>query len=130
MFALQYKIKFLQPHKEYFLHIILPYIPVLFFFSNAHHRTFLGKERQHLHCVQGGYFLIFFLIGKEGIGASQVAQVVKSTPAKVGDPGSIPWIGKIPWSRKWQSSSILAWKIPWTEEPGGMQSMESQNSWT
>ena len=26
-------------------------------------------------------------------------------------------------------SSILAWKIPWTEEPGGLQSMESQKSW-
>ena len=23
-------------------------------------------------------------------------------------------------------SYILAWKIPWTEEPGGLQSMESQ----
>ena len=23
-------------------------------------------------------------------------------------------------------SSILAWKIPWTEKPGGLQSMESQ----
>ena len=22
--------------------------------------------------------------------------------------------------------SILAWRIPWTEEPGGLQSMESQ----
>ena len=26
-------------------------------------------------------------------------------------------------------SSILDWKIPWTEEPGGLQSMELQ-SWT
>ena len=25
-------------------------------------------------------------------------------------------------------SSILAWKIPWTEEPGGLQSMESQRA--
>ena len=25
-------------------------------------------------------------------------------------------------------SSILAWKIPWTEDPGGLQSMESQES--
>ena len=25
-------------------------------------------------------------------------------------------------------SSILAWKIPWTEEPGGLQSMGSQKS--
>ena len=23
-------------------------------------------------------------------------------------------------------SSILAWKMPWTEEPGGLQSIESQ----
>ena len=25
-------------------------------------------------------------------------------------------------------SNILAWKIPWTEEPGGLQSMVSQES--
>ena len=25
-------------------------------------------------------------------------------------------------------SNILAWRIPWTEEPGGLQSMESQES--
>ena len=27
-------------------------------------------------------------------------------------------------------SSILAWEIPWTEEPGGLQSMGSQKSQT
>jgi len=27
-------------------------------------------------------------------------------------------------------SSILAWRFPWTEEPGGLQSMESKKSWT
>ena len=27
-------------------------------------------------------------------------------------------------------SSILAWEIPWTEEPGGLQSVGSQKSWT
>ena len=27
-------------------------------------------------------------------------------------------------------SNMLAWKIPWTEEPGGLQSMGSQKSWT
>ena len=26
-------------------------------------------------------------------------------------------------------SRILAWKIPWTEEPGGLQSMELQKNW-
>ena len=33
-----------------------------------------------------------------------------------------------PWRRKWQAhSSILAWEIPWTEEPGGVQSMGLQS---
>ena len=27
-------------------------------------------------------------------------------------------------------SSILAWKIPWTEDPGGLQSIGSQKNWT
>ena len=26
--------------------------------------------------------------------------------------------------------TILAWRIPWTEKPGGLQSMELQKSWT
>ena len=38
-----------------------------------------------------------------------------------GDLGSIPGLGKIPWRRKMAThSSILAWRIPWTEEPGGL----------
>ena len=40
-----------------------------------------------------------------------------------------PWFGKILWRRKWQPihSSILVWGIPWTEEPGGLQSTGSQS---
>ena len=35
-----------------------------------------------------------------------------------------PWVGKIPWRRKWSTHSrILAWRIPWTEEPGRLQSL-------
>ena len=35
-----------------------------------------------------------------------------------------PWVRKIPWGRKQQTHfSILAWEIPWTEKPGGLQSM-------
>jgi len=33
--------------------------------------------------------------------------------------GFDPWVGKIPWRRACNPSSILAWSIPWTEEPGG-----------
>ena len=40
-----------------------------------------------------------------------------------------PWVGKIPWRREMAPhSSSLAWEIPWTEEPGGLQSMGLQKS--
>ena len=37
------------------------------------------------------------------------------------------WSGKIPWRRKWQPTPVsLPGKTPWTEEPGGLQSLELQ----
>ena len=61
------------------------------------------------------------------IGASQVALAVKNLPANAGDVGFHLWVGKPPRRRKWQlASSILAWRIPWTEEPGGLQSVVQQ----
>ena len=33
-----------------------------------------------------------------------------------------PWVGAIPWRRKWQLTPVfLPGKIPWTEEPSGLQ---------
>ena len=38
-----------------------------------------------------------------------------------------PWVGEIPLEEGMAAHSrILAWRIPWTEEPGGLQSMGSQ----
>ena len=46
---------------------------------------------------------------------------------------------QVQFSRGWEDplekematySSILAWEIPWTEEPSGLQSMAWQKSWT
>ena len=40
-----------------------------------------------------------------------------------------PWVGKDPLEKQMAThSSILAREIPWTEEPGGLQSMGSQKS--
>ena len=44
------------------------------------------------------------------------------------------WVRSLGWEDPLEEgmathSSVLAWRIPWTEEPGGSQSMESQ-SWT
>ena len=40
---------------------------------------------------------------------------------------SDPWVGKIPWRKAWQYSSILVWRILWTEEPGRLQSPRSHS---
>ena len=39
--------------------------------------------------------------------ASQVVLVVKNPPANAGDGGFNPWIGKIPWRRVWQHTSVF-----------------------
>ena len=52
--------------------------------------------------------------------------MVKNLTAKAGDAGSIPGSGRCPGEGTASLSSILAWEIPWTKEPGGLQSMGSQ----
>ena len=42
---------------------------------------------------------------------------------------SIPGLGRSPGGAHGNPSSVLAWRIPWTEEPGGLQSIGLQ-SWT
>ena len=54
--------------------------------------------------------------------------MVKNPLAKA-DEGSIPGLGRSSGRGMATHSSILAWIIPWTEEPGGLQSTGSQ-SWT
>ena len=56
-----------------------------------------------------------------------MALVVKNPPANAGDirdVGWIPGLGTSPGGIHATHSSILAWRIPWTEEPEGVQSIE------
>ena len=48
--------------------------------------------------------------------------VVKKMPVNAGDLGLISDLGRSPGEENGSHSSILAWRIPWTEEPGGLQS--------
>ena len=52
--------------------------------------------------------------------------VVRNLPANAGDEGSIPGLEDHLEKEMTIHFSILAWKIPWTEEPGRLQSMGSQ----
>ena len=45
--------------------------------------------------------------------------------------GFDPWVGKIPWRRKWQPTLVfLPGKYHEQRKPGGLQSMELKKSWT
>ena len=62
------------------------------------------------------------------IGASLVAQPVKNLSVK-----QETWVRFLGWKDPLEKematlSSILAWRIPWTEEPGGLQSMGFQTA--
>ena len=62
---------------------------------------------------------------------SQVTLVVKNLPANaedIRDVGSIPGLGRSAWREYMANhSNILAWRGPWTQEPGGPQSKGSQS---
>ena len=60
------------------------------------------------------------------IRASLVAQTVKNPPTL-----QETWVRSLGWEDLLEKgmathSSIIAWEIPWTEEPGGLQSMGLQ----
>ena len=55
--------------------------------------------------------------------------VVKNLPAK-----QETWVQSLGWEDPLEEemathSSIPAWEIPWTEDPGGLQSMGSKKNW-
>ena len=59
-----------------------------------------------------------------------MGSVAKNPPATVGDVGLIPGGDDLLEEEMAPHSSILAWEVPWTEEPGGLQPMGLQESQT
>ena len=55
-----------------------------------------------------------------------MVQNLPANAADVRDVGSIPELGRSPGEGMATHSSIPAWRIPWTLEPGELQSMGSQ----
>ena len=84
----------------------------------------IGEEYltcKKIYCVRKGYSKTVCIIW-----ASLVAQSVKNLPAM-----QETWVRSLGWEDPLEEgmvthSSILAWRIPWTEEPCGLQSMASQ----
>ena len=95
----------------------------------------MGNRGESSSVFSGSWLVSLGLWGERGTNisrryraswASLVAQTVKNLPAM--QETSVPSLG---WEDPLEKgmathSSILAWEIPWTEEPGRLESMGSQ----
>ena len=96
----------------------------------------------HFHdfqCLPGGHPFFgvscgavgrcFAFTSREKKGFPGGASGIKSLPANAGDLRNadlIPGLGRSPGGGHGNHFSILAWRNPWTEDPGGLQSIGSQ----
>ena len=95
------------------------------------HTVILHSENFHVFYTLILYISseYMFLLSKTTLryGASQVTLVVKNRLAmqETKRRGFALWVGKIPGGGHATHSGVLAWRIPWTEEPGGLGPMGS-----
>ena len=86
----------------------------------------LGIQADNDHCL---HLLRDYCMPRE-LSDFPVVQTVKNLPAM-----QETWVRPLGWEDPLEKgmathSSLLAWKIPWTEEPGGLQSEGSQSDST
>ena len=85
--------------------------------------SFKKKTTVVLVTQYSGFFLKY--LSEHFSGTSLMGHMVKNLPAMRGTQvRSLGWEDSLE-TRMATHSSILAWRIPWTEEPGGLQSMGS-----
>ena len=120
---------FLSYKKVYFPGIEFPNLSFFFFFFWNLDRLGISK------IIKLGFFLLTvfssivffpFMFNYKWKGVSLVAQMVKNLPA-IWKTGVQFLGGEDPLEKEMAThSSILAWRIPWTEEAGGLQSTGSR----
>ena len=120
-------IKYLQVVCYQLRRIILGIPPIFFSLSPPSLHIYLHIMCTAIYILYKIYNIISIYLS---IQSSLVAQLVKNPPAM-----QETWV----WSPGWEDtleeakvthSSILAWRIPWTEVPGGLQSMGLQKCQT
>jgi len=76
--------------------------------------------------LRPGLSIVTVALTNRSLGAALVAQTVKNLPAM-----QETWVRFLDWEDPLEKgmatySSIVVWRIPWTEEPGRLQPMGSQ----
>ena len=104
---------------DHFIHLKLSY----YFICKVKHGLMIFKscDFQLLKfCVQQ-----HILIQNRSISGLPTWLCGKESTCQAGDAGLIPGSGRSLEKEMANHSSILIWKIPWKEEPGGLQSLRS-----
>ena len=68
--------------------------------------------------AQEGKQLLYLYYSSQGFPRGSVVKNLPANARDAGDMGLIPGSGRCPGVGNGNPSSILAWEIPWTEEPG------------
>ena len=90
--------------------------------------SFRGKERETLKKI-GFYFNFLFCIGVFlGFPGGTSGKEAACQPLILKRRGLAPWVGRSTKGGTATHSSICAWRIPWTEDSGGLQSIGSQTA--
>ena len=98
----------------------------------AKSQTWLSDFHTHIHTQPSRCWFMLYILdtrGKKNLWCTWFKSLYfpgGSDGKNVGDPGSGPGLGRFPEEGNTTHSSILAWRIPWTEEPGRLLSMGSQ----
>ena len=77
-----------------------------------------------MHLFQSFKLIVQYLYGIQKKMASLIAQLVKTCACNAGDQGSIPGLGRFPWSRRWQPTPVF---LP--GESHGQKSLAGYSPW-
>ena len=119
-------------------------VPIIQIFRRLQNLSGITSQRNHIALSDTLYecmkILIFPLIVEIGFkfwlviysfGISRWHSDKESQWRRYERSGFSPWVGKIPWSKEMATlSQYTGLENSRTEEPGGLQSMRSQKSWT
>ena len=94
-------------------------------FRTEHLGTLGDFVSRHLKLIPHTPMILYIIIHFFPVGS-----VIKNRSANARDTDSIPGYGNPLEKEMATHSSILVWEIPWTEEPGRLQSMGSQKNQT
>ena len=96
------------------------FLSLLAFFGTLHSYEYI------FHFLHFLYLLFFSQVFVRPPQTAILPFLHPMTPANSGDLDSVPLLGRSPGKRIATHSNILAWRKPWTEEPGRLQSVGLQ----